>query len=105
MTGEQLRKKIKSRNRSYKSVAEAIGESPQNFQNMLNAGDVKSGTLEKIAEALGEPISYFFDEKPNLSLEDYAEFVALKRENEILNQMLKEKEERLDKLLSILNSR
>lgn len=102
MTGEQLRKKIKSRKRSYKSVAEAIGETPQNFQNMLNASDVKSGTLERIAKALGEPVSFFFEELPIVSLEDYADYIALKKENEMLQHLVREKEEELRQLLLTL---
>lgn len=102
MTGDQLRKKIKSRKRSYKSVAEAIGETPQNFQNMLNASDVKSGTLERIAEALGEPISYLYNEVPIVSLEDYAEYIALKKENEMLQRLVREKEQELRELLLAL---
>lgn len=102
MTGEQLRKKIKSRKRSFKSVAEAIGETPQNFQNMLNASDVKSGTLERIAKALGEPVSFFFEELPIVSLEDYADYIALKKENEMLQHLVREKEEELRQLLLTL---
>jgi transcriptional regulator with XRE-family HTH domain len=102
MTGDQLRKKIKSRKRSYKSVAEAIGETPQNFQNMLNASDVKSGTLERIAKALGEPVSFFFEELPIVSLEDYADYIALKKENEMLQSLVREKEEELRQLLLAL---
>lgn len=102
MTGEQLRRKIKSKRRSFKSVAEAIGETPQNFQNMLNAADVKSGTLERIAEALGEPVSYFYEELPIVSMEDYAEFVALKKENEMLRMIVQERQEHLRELLSQL---
>lgn len=102
MTGDQLRKKIKSRKRSFKSVAEAIGETPQNFQNMLNASDVKSGTLERIAKALGEPVSFFFEELPIVSLEDYADYIALKKENEMLQHLVRKKEEELRQLLLTL---
>jgi transcriptional regulator with XRE-family HTH domain len=102
MTGDQLRKKIKSRKRSYKSVAEAIGETPQNFQNMLNASDVKSGTLERIAKALGEPVSYLYEEVPIVSLEDYADYIALKKENEMLQSLVREKEQELRELLLAL---
>lgn len=105
MTGEQLRKKIKSKRRSFKSVAEAIGETPQNFQNMLNAADVKSGTLERIAEALGEPVAYFYEELPIVTMEDYAEYIALKKENEMLQKMVAEKENHLRELLTTLRSK
>ena len=80
-------------------MAEAIGETPQNFQNMLNAADVKSGTLERVAEALGEPVAYFYEELPIVSMEDYAEYVSLKKENEMLNRMLEEKTAHLNELL------
>ena len=105
MTGEQLRQKIKSKRRSFKSVAEAIGETPQNFQNMLNAADVKSGTLERIAEALGEPVAYFYEELPIVTMEDYAEYIALKKENEMLQKMVAEKENHLRELLTTLRSK
>jgi len=105
MTGEQLRKKIKSKRRSFKSVAEAIGETPQNFQNMLNAADVKSGTLERIAEALGEPVAYFYEELPIVTMEDYAEYIALKKENEMLQKMVTEKENHLRELLATLRTK
>lgn len=102
MTGEQLRHKIKSKRRSFKSVAEAIGETPQNFQNMLNAADVKSSTLERIAEALGESISFFYEELPIISLQDYAEFISLKKENEMLRLMLDQKQEEMREILANL---
>lgn len=102
MTGEQLRHKIKSKRRSFKSVAEAIGETPQNFQNMLNAADVKSSTLERIAEALGESISFFYEELPIISLQDYAEFISLKKENEMLRLMLDQKQEEMREILAKL---
>ncbi len=105
MTGEQLRRKIKSKRRSFKSVAEAIGETPQNFQNMLNAADVKSGTLERIAEALGEPVAYFYEELPIVTMEDYAEYIALKKENEMLQKMVTEKENHLRELLATLRTK
>lgn len=105
MTGEQLRRKIKSKRRSFKSVAEAIGETPQNFQNMLNAADVKSGTLERVAEALGEPVAYFYEELPIVTMEDYAEYIALKKENEMLQKMVAEKENHLRELLTTLRSK
>lgn len=102
MTGEQLRHKIKSKRRSFKSVADAIGETPQNFQNMLNAADVKSSTLERIAEALGESISFFYEELPIISLQDYAEFISLKKENEMLRLMLDQKQEEMREILAKL---
>ena len=105
MTGEELRRKIKSKRRSFKSVAEAIGETPQNFQNMLNAADVKSGTLERVAEALGEPVAYFYEELPIVTMEDYAEYIALKKENEMLQKMVAEKENHLRELLTTLRSK
>ena len=105
MTGEEVRKKIKSKRRSFKSVAEAIGETPQNFQNMLNAADVKSGTLERIAEALGEPVAYFYEELPIVTMEDYAEYIALKKENEMLQKMVTEKENHLRELLATLRTK
>lgn len=45
-------------------VAERIGVSLQNLSAMLAREDIRTGLLEKIAAAIGEPISFFYGETP-----------------------------------------
>ena len=99
MTGEKVRQKIKSKGFSFHSIAQAIGESDANFRCMLIVQDVKSGTLERIAKAMGENVSFFYEEQPIFSLEDYTTYHNLKRENELLKQLLQEKERTIELLM------
>ncbi|MDR0509540.1 MAG: hypothetical protein LBH06_00420 [Rikenellaceae bacterium] len=48
-----------------------------------------TGTLERIAEAIGEPASYFYNELPILSLEDYAAVRQTEKEVEMLRKQVK----------------
>ena len=45
-------------------VAEKIGISLQNFSAMLAREDVRTSLLERVASAIGEPVSYFYGEAP-----------------------------------------
>ena len=61
MRGDQVKKILMESGYVLKDVAEKLGESPQNFQSMLNAGDIKTGVLEKIAIAINKNLYFFFD--------------------------------------------
>lgn len=60
MTGQELKKKIAQQNISALAIAKKMGISPQALNSTFNAADVKSGTLERIAEALGVGMSFFY---------------------------------------------
>lgn len=63
MTGDKIKQKIKAKGITLSSVAEAMGESPQNLQQLLRTNmHVNTETLERVAAAINEPISYFYDE-------------------------------------------
>lgn len=100
MTGEKVRRKIKEKGYTFHSIAQAIGESDANLRCMLIVKDVKSGTLERIAQAMGENVSYFYEEHPVFSIEEYAAIYSLKKENALLKQLLNEKERTIELLLS-----
>lgn len=100
MTGDRVRQKIKEKGYTFHSIAQAIGESDANLRCMLIVKDVKSGTLERIAQAMGENVSYFYEEHPVFSIEEYAEIHALKKEVVLLRQLLNEKERTIELLLS-----
>lgn len=60
MTGKDLKEKIIQQNISALTIAKKLGISPQALNSTFNAADVKSGTLERIAEVLGVKMSFFY---------------------------------------------
>lgn len=62
MTGKELKEKIAQQNVSALAIAKKMGISPQALNSTFNAADVKSGTLERIADALGVKMSFFYPE-------------------------------------------
>ena len=66
MKGISVKKKLQNNGFSLKSVAEAMGETPQNLNSMLKAQDIKTGVLEEIAKAINKNLYFFFDENIRL---------------------------------------
>lgn len=62
MDGEILRRKIKDTGIPIAEVARLIGQSRPNLSQALSVKDVKTGLIEKLASALGLPLSYFYGE-------------------------------------------
>jgi transcriptional regulator with XRE-family HTH domain len=56
---EQLRKE---KNVKQTDIAQAIGFTVSGYQKAIQANDFKVSTLEKIAEALEVPVTYFFED-------------------------------------------
>jgi hypothetical protein len=121
MKGIDVKKKLQKSGFSLKNVADLINETPQNLNSMLNAQDIKTGVIEKIATAIKKSIYFFYEEtgsemlkkgqlqSPEASLEVgfYKEIIrekdlkidelnqeigALKHENKHLNGLLKKTE-------------
>lgn len=42
-------------------LAAFMGTTPQNLNNILTKENIKSGTVESVAQFLGKPVSYFYD--------------------------------------------
>lgn len=63
MTGQELKSKILLIGKSQKDIADLLGVSAQSLSSVLSAKDVRSGTIEKIANALNVPISFLYGEK------------------------------------------
>lgn len=55
--------KIKEAGRSQKEIAELLGVTAQSLSSVLAAKDVRSGSVEKIASALGIPVGFFYGDK------------------------------------------
>lgn len=60
MTGQELRAKLIPTNKQITELARLIGVSHQSLSQALSTKDVKTGLIEKIATALGLPLSYFY---------------------------------------------
>lgn len=60
MKGEDVRKKLLDNGYVLKDVAEAMGIIPQNLQTYLNSDDIKTGVLERIANAISKNTYFFY---------------------------------------------
>ena len=60
MTGKRVKEILKERGYKLASVAESMGIIPQNLQSLLNVDDIKTGVLERIADAINENVLIFF---------------------------------------------
>lgn len=98
MTGEKIREKIREKKITLTAVATRMGLSLQALYARLGVDNVSSDTLERVAEAIDEPVSYFYNEYPILSVEEYARIAQLRTENEYLKLLLNEKERMIDLL-------
>ena len=57
-----LKKKLEELGFSKVFIANKMGTIPQNVNTWFQAGDVKTGTIEKLSEVLDIPISVFYGE-------------------------------------------
>jgi hypothetical protein len=65
MDGKDLKKKLEDLGYTKVFIAKKMGTIPQNVNGWFLAGDVKTGTIEKLAEVLELPISVFYGEAYN----------------------------------------
>ncbi len=54
--------------------------------------------MERIAAAMGESVSYFYNEQPIFTLAEYTEYEFRKRENELLRRIIRDKEALISEL-------
>ena len=62
MTGHHLKNLILSEGYSINKMAELIGLAQPNLVSLLKHEDVRTGLVEKVAEAMGKPLSFFYGE-------------------------------------------
>ncbi|MDR2293183.1 MAG: hypothetical protein LBE11_06900 [Prevotellaceae bacterium] len=94
MNGIEVKKKLKKSGYLLKNVAELMGETPQNLNSMLNAKDIKTGVIEKIASAIKKPLYFFFDDDKHVNDVNDVNGSNIN----LLLTMLKEKDDELTKL-------
>lgn len=88
MRGTDIKARIKAKGITLREVAARMGESPQNLHGYLLSGDVRSSVIERIAGAIGESVSYFYNELPILSMEEYDRVKKLENENGLMREYL-----------------
>lgn len=62
MTGKELKRIILSEGLTVAEVARRLGTSQQNLTCSLSKDDIKTGLLERVAEAMRKPLSFFYGE-------------------------------------------
>ncbi len=63
MKGETIKEKLSQLGRTQRELAGLLGVTPQAVYEIMSSSDVRSGTIERISQVLGVPISFFFDEE------------------------------------------
>ena len=62
MTGDYLKNLILSEGYTINKMAELIGVAQPNLVMLLRHEDVRTGLVEKVAKAMGKPLSFFYGE-------------------------------------------
>lgn len=92
MKGEYLKSKVKETGLPITKIAERLGISSQNMQMYFKAEDVRSSTLERLSEALGLSIAWFYGQE------------VREQTNAQLLALLREKDSQIDRLLGIIEA-
>lgn len=67
MKGEEIKQKVKQSGKTFAEIARLMGIRPQTLTIIFASDDVKTGSLERIAEAMGVPVAYFYGEGDNVT--------------------------------------
>ena len=123
MTGQELKARIAACGISQSEIARRLGMSQQSFNQGLNVPDIRTGLLERIAEATGKPLSYFYpaasatitNESSELHVHNNSGVVSgtnngsistgqdTQRLVEILVEANSKKDQQIDKLIALLS--
>lgn len=63
MEGKTIKLKLQSLQITQKDLAIKLGITAQSVNAILSAKDVRSSSIEKIAQAIQKPVSFFYDEE------------------------------------------
>ena len=99
MTGKELKLKIDALGITQRSLAEQMGVTPQTVSAILTAKDIRTSSLERIAQVTNKPMSYFYGETNNTQavVSGNSSIAAINSninssEVELLKNLLEEKE-------------
>lgn len=68
MKGLDLKNRLLAAGYTVTAIANKVGVIPQNINGWFTSNDVRTGTVEKLAEVLGLPISFFYGEDTGSSV-------------------------------------
>lgn len=97
MTGKELKGKVYANDLTQKELAIKLGCSQQSLVSIFKAKDVKSGTIEKIAEIMNVPVSFLYGEDmANITSDEHISKMngspAMATRIEFLERLLEEKD-------------
>lgn len=78
MDGKALKYKILESGFSVQEIADKAGMKANNISGAFKSANLTTGILEKIAEAINKPISWFYEEFPEISMKQYKELINAK---------------------------
>lgn len=103
MTGNELKAILRQTDLSMAEISRRLGTIPQNLQTYFKADDVRSSVLERLAEALGKDISWFYSGEP-FGVQPSSISVNMNDENAALVAQLREKDEQISRLMGIIEA-
>lgn len=95
MEGKELREILKKRNISVTELAEKLNISQPNLSNQFRVHDVKSGFLERICDALGVKMDFFYAGSQYLDKSDPSNDIPLQVDQQVESQSEKEKNQEI----------
>lgn len=122
MKGTELKERLLATHISLSEIARRMGIKPQDLNALFNVQDTKTGTIERLSNALDLPIAYFFGDSYNITgnnIVNSGSNNAVNATDERLLSLLVSKDEQLtismkqtekaqsqiDRLLGIIESR
>lgn len=60
MTGAELKERLSTTHISLSEIARKMGIKPQDLNALFNVKDTKTGTIERLSQALELPIAFFY---------------------------------------------
>ena len=99
MDGLTLKHIIERNGRKLADVADALGITPQALNSAFKSNDIKSGTLEKVAQFLGVPICQLYGES---CVNNQTNVTGSNTINVGGYDALKKRDEQIDRLLTII---
>ena len=97
MKGIELKERLLATHISLTEIARRMGIKPQDLNALFNVQDTKTGTIERLANALDLPIAYFFGDNYNVTGNNNATGVnnTINASDERLLTLLVNKDEQL----------
>lgn len=104
MNGKTVKEKLMKEGYVLADIAREMGTIPQNLQTLLSTSDIKTGVLEKIAQAINKSIYFFFEEeegKENIENDTSTKYLEVIKEQ---SYQLNKYQEQIDRLLTIIEN-